>query len=41
MTLKTEWVRDPQLRNKFGYIDIGVICLQLAYNFALVIYAFY
>ena len=25
MTLKTEWVSNPELRNKLGYFDIGVI----------------
>ncbi len=27
MILKTEWVSNPLLRNKLGYIDIGVIGL--------------
>ena len=41
MTLKTEWVNDPQLRNKLGYFDIGVIGIQLTYNLVLVLYALY
>ncbi len=41
MTLKTEWISDPQLRNKLGYLDIGVIGIQLTYNLALVLYALY
>ena len=41
MTLKTDWIGNPELRSKLGYFDICVIGIQLTYNLSLVFYALY
>ena len=39
MTLKTEWVSNPKIRNDLSYLDIAVIALMITYNMSLVFYA--
>ena len=41
MTLKTEWVSDPKIRNDLSYLDIAVIGLLTSYSILLVLYALY
>ena len=41
MTLKTNWVSDPEVRNTLSYIDIGVLTLMVSYNMSLVTYCIY
>ena len=39
MTLKTEWVSNPEVRNQLSYLDIGAIGIMIFYNISLVFYA--
>ena len=41
MTLKTNWVTDPEVRNTLSYLDIVVLILMFSYNMFLVSYAIY
>lgn len=39
MTLKTEWVSNPEVRNQLSYLDIVAIGTMTFYNILLVFYA--
>ena len=41
MTLKTNWVSDPEVRNTLSYLDIGVLTLMVSFNMSLVMYCIY
>ena len=41
MTLKTNWVSDPEVRNTLSYLDIGVLTMMFSYNMSLVTYCIY
>ena len=41
MTLKTNWVSDPEVRNTLSFLDIGVLTMMVLFNMSLIMYCIY
>ena len=41
MTLKTNWVSDPEIRNTLSFLDIGVLTMMVLFNMSLIMYCIY